>query len=372
MAKVASGETATTTPTAAEREGGENDTGFMLEPLEAKRAEMEIRAKRKRTVVDSNKEFSGQQIKSQFEDFKDLIQSKCFPPPTKKALMWREMAGCEHLYSYPTCTGISDLLVSLIKANYTTDIPGELPVDLLLELDKIDPNITKEDINSSKKHAGEIEKPGVPVANVDDTLNVAEGLQAGGQETVQNERFGEMEMKQPDADNILGPLDGIMGPLDGTVGPLDGIVDPLDSNTAALDGIVGPLDGNTATLDGIAGPLDGIADEEKAMASGMTDLFSPDENLPSVSSGDQLIDELSDEFEQRRWTKRTQQIILILERNLENKKSIPFSTLTAKCDRKQAASQFYTCLLLAKEGVIEVEQAEPYSAIHIQKGPKFA
>ena len=59
------------------------------------------------------------------------------------------------------------------------------------------------------------------------------------------------------------------------------------------------------------------------------------------------------------------------DENLSGKESIQFSSLTQRCSRKQAASRFYTCLLLAKEGMIDVKQEEPYADIAIQKGPKF-
>ena len=46
------------------------------------------------------------------------------------------------------------------------------------------------------------------------------------------------------------------------------------------------------------------------------------------STEEQQSNELSEEFEQRRWTKRTQQVLRVLDRNLSNKDSVNFSSLT--------------------------------------------
>jgi cohesin complex subunit SCC1 len=40
-------------------------------------------------------------------------------------------------------------------------------------------------------------------------------------------------------------------------------------------------------------------------------------------------------------------------------------------NRKQAASRFYTLLVLKKHQVVEVAQEEAFADIHISRGPKF-
>ena len=42
-------------------------------------------------------------IKEQLADYSDTVHPMCaFPPPTKKALSWREVGGCEQLFLRPT------------------------------------------------------------------------------------------------------------------------------------------------------------------------------------------------------------------------------------------------------------------------------
>ncbi|XP_003388470.1 PREDICTED: double-strand-break repair protein rad21 homolog [Amphimedon queenslandica] len=69
--------------------------------------------------------------------------------------------------------------------------------------------------------------------------------------------------------------------------------------------------------------------------------------------------------EEKKWNKRTQQVLRQLEKGFQQTDSLHFSDIARKCNRKQAASRFYSCLLLAKEGAIKLEQSKPYAAIVI-------
>ena len=309
--------------------GGEPpvEESFELDPVDATRME-EKRAKRKRRlVVDNDKEFSGQQIKSQFEDYKDLLQPKCFPPPTKKAMMWKEMAGCDQLFSNPTTAGLGTELFNLITRNYTVDIPGEPTSEALVELDNID---TSRDANTSKDES-DIEKPrGEPPTSKKD--------QSPEQDRSTKKSLPQVDadVTHPDGENLLDDLGDDLRPFD-------------------MDGFGG--------MDGIGGDPE---DTSKVIPA-MPDI----DEIPTQSTEEQQSGELLEEFEQRRWTKRTQQVLRVLGRSLTSENEIQFSSLTKKCNRKQAASRFYTCLLLAKEGMIALQQTEPYAEILLQKGPKF-
>jgi len=293
-------------------------------------------------VIDNDKEFSGQQIKSQFEDYNDLLQPKCFPPPTKKAMMWREMAGCEQLYSNPTFPGMDKYLKSLIKGNYSTSLDYvDFPLDTSL-LENVEPitdltipqvQATVEEVEAQK----ELEDlPPIP-ADVPDNADAINGDLPPVEEA---------ELPRPDE------LDAVqLEPEE--VRPEE----PTDF------GQVWEEPGQVVTENELAQePVLETDPEDRAIETA-------DENLESTA--EQGAGELSEEFELRRWTKHTQQFVRVLDRKLKNVESVVFSSLTVKCDRKSAASQFYTCLLLAKEGIVAVEQSEPYAEIHVQKGPKY-
>ncbi len=310
----------------------EEEEGFVLEPVDATGLrEKQIKRKR-RLVVDNDKEFTGQQIKSQFDDFKDLLQPKCFPPPTKKAMTWKEMAGCEQLYSNPTMPLMSSDLTTMVTQHYSVEIPGEPLPETVIELDNI--ASASRDINA--------------------TMLEIETASASGR--------------------VASPVDV---PLDA---PVDAPIDaPVAANTT--EDTIQDSKLELAAFEGVDLDLEGLGDETHNMENGVDGILGEDstitdmagfDEIPTQSTEEQQSNELSEEFEQRRWTKRTQQVLCVLQHSLLDVDDMLFSQLTVKCNRKQAASRFYTCLLLAKEGTITVDQLEPYADIQLKKGPKFA
>lgn len=309
------------------------EEGFVLEPLDMTGRGKERVKRKRRLVVDSDKEFPGTQIKAQFQDFRDLLQPKCFPPPTKKAMMWKEMAGCDQLFSRPTAPLLLSELSELVTRNYSTVIPGEAAVEAPITLEEHtatrDADISKNTTTAEK----EVLRDKATTMN-DTTL---------GETTVPE---GEITDFPPEGDNLMMDDFGLGG---------------LGEDRPFED--MGPT--------GLEEKSSTNMEAEEPTSRVIPDLPELDD-IPSVqSSEEQMSNELSEEFEQRRWTKRTQQVLRVLGRNLSGKESIQFSSLTQRCSRKQAASRFYTCLLLAKEGMIDVKQEEPYADIAIQKGPKF-
>lgn len=314
------------------------EEGFVLEPLDTSGRGKERVKRKRRLVVDTDKEFPGTQIKAQFQDFKDLLQTKSFPPPTKKAMIWKEMAGCDQLFSRPTAPLLQVELTELVTRNYSTVIPGEPAPTSLINLDKDTPAVRQTGKDKDKTVDKEVLRGSAGPAAADTTL---------GETTVPE---GEI--------TDLPPAAG------------------ADPSTMLMDDIGFGLGGDDRPFDEIE-PVD-LGDKSMAAAEAEepTSRVIPDlpefDDIPSIPSSDeQQSIEMSEEFEQRRWTKRTQQVLRVLGRNLSGKEDIHFSSLTQRCTRKQAASRFYTCLLLAKEGMIDVKQEEPYSDIVIQKGSKF-
>ncbi len=303
------------------------EDGFVLEPVEVTATKKKAMKRKRKLVVDTNKELTSNDIRSQLENYHDVVQQKCFPPPTKKALLWKDMASCEQLFLRPTVPALSENLASLICRNYSTKIPGAPADETLIDLEH--------DVNTT----GDIEKK--------------RSEDAAGDTTV-------AETTVPEGEITRGT--GVEA-ADLGVGDL-GLVDDMR-----------PFD-----LEGIGGDIGLNGDLELPEGEATTRVIPEMPSLSGISSEDttttQLTEErqseeLSEDFEQRRWTKRTQQVLRLLSRGLSKQPSVEFSTLTQRCNRKQAASRFYTCLLLAKEGTIHVEQSQPYAEIAIHKGPKF-
>lgn len=292
------------------------EEGFVLEPLRDA-DEKRVARRKRRLVVDTNKEFTGQQIKSQFDDYKDLLQPKYFPPPTKKAMRWKEMAGCDQLFSNPTNPGLGSELRRIITRNYSTDVPGNPATENIIELDNLE---VSKDLPEIEKVAG-VSAAENDASVVDLNVNISDDTHQESRGDVDIGGSGD-DMRQVDFDN-------------------------------GMEGL-GELNEETT-------------DTTTKVIPDMVEL----EDYPAYFPEEQQGEESTEEFEQRRWTKRTQQVLHILQRSLDNSDQVQFSLLTQKCNRKQAASRFYTCLLLAKEGMISVEQPEPYAEILLQRGPKF-
>lgn len=318
----------TTTAAAAPAE----EESFVLEHVEPRGTDAERRTKRKRRlVVDTDKEFTGQQIKSQFDDYKDLMQQKFFPPPTKKAMRWKEIAGCDQLFSSSTTSSLCGPLGKVVSRNYHVDIPGE-PAE----------TVNLSELNSTAE-APTLDETGFPAP--EPTLEEEEQ-----QQQQQDSRgVGEEDLAQQDLLDLGGP-DGMMM----------GGEDMMFEQENYPEGGVEPV---------VAEPPE--EEEPGSREAMMPDIVDFDEGIPTQSTDQQQSEELTEEFEQRRWTKRTQNIMGALQHSLEKSPEVELTILTARCNRKQAASRFYTCLLLAKEGMIMVDQEEPYGPIKIQKGPKL-
>ena len=94
----------------------------------------------------------------------------------------------------------------------------------------------------------------------------------------------------------------------------------------------------------------------------------PDEEQISGEDQSGMLDETQ---EQKRWTKRAQQMLHTLNRELSKKNEVSFEKLSKGNSRKQAAYKFYTLLILNKEKAITVSEDGLYGKIVIGKGEKF-
>lgn len=286
--------------------------GFVLEPVDESVVKERGRAKRKRKlVVDQSLSLSSAQIRDQLQSCDDLLVPKCFPPPTKKALTWKEMAGCEQLFSKPTYPFITSELADLVTRNYTTDI-------------------------------FEHQQQQQETVNLDD---VPQDDHQGG-----DDHLGADHLDHLVLDQSSGQRDAVDHSM----------LLPGDEQISEEAAVAPP-------------PVEGgeVAARQEGEGSGVQ-LNEPQE---ADSDGNDVIgdaeEKQTEEMEQKRWTKRTHQVLRMISRGLQDKEDIGFTYVTRNCNRKLAASRFYTCLLLAKEGTIKVEQAEPFADIHIQRGPSY-
>ena len=288
---------------------------FALDPIDTSGLTRPKQKRKRKLVIDTRKELTSTMIRSNLSDASDILQTKCFPPPTKKALMWKDTASCEQLFSQPAVQFMGPEIAQLVTRNFTCKLPEE-EAAVEQSIIELDPDI-------------EIPR---------------------GKEAVANESV----------------VSGVNVPLH-EVSAKDG-ADPLDAEHALEP------DQHLDMLD-LVHPVDPMdqPEEPSRIIPTLPDIQDMEEKEEEMApTQEQQSGEASEEFEQRRWTKRTQQVFKMLNHGFDKADSVDFLSLTRRCSRKQAASRFYTCLLLAKEGTIQFEQSEPYGDITIEKGPRFA
>lgn len=273
---------------------------FELEPVQAIMLKDRGRRKRK-LVVDSRKQLTSDFIKNQLNDYSDTVQSKLFPPPTKKSMLWKKVANCDYLFANPTSYPFGNEIANLVTSKFSTKPPD----------------------SSVPPPEGAIETLRQETENVSITIE-------------ESREVLERSDKQP-----TPPVDTSMPDW-----PEEYVTDqpPTDFPEPPAD-----------------------------MAADFGDLPPipelPDLDLPSVEN--RQSEEFSEEFEQQRWGKRTRRVLGMLQHGFSSADDINFKALTKNCNRKMAASCFYTCLLLAKEGAITFDQSGPYKDIYISKGAKY-
>jgi len=80
------------------------------------------------------------------------------------------------------------------------------------------------------------------------------------------------------------------------------------------------------------------------------------------------------EAEEQRWNKRSQQMLVALNRYLQRHEFVTFKQMappSSAHSRKQAAAKFYTFLVLKKMEAVNVAQDREYGDIMISRGTKF-
>ncbi|KAF7210854.1 RAD21 cohesin complex component b [Nothobranchius furzeri] len=327
---------------------------FALEPIDI--TVKETKAKRKRKlIVDSVKELDSKTIRAQLSDYSDIVTTLDLAPPTKKLMMWKETGGVEKLFSLPAqplwnarllkmftrCLtplvpdelrkrrkgGEADSLDEFLKDLENSEVPREEPTGLQ-QRDVLDQTIMEE--------AATLQTSAVEGSRttLDEAVMPPPSSQRGqtSQDTEPALPMGALEEQQQDAAQVSQQLEESAVPL------------PPEDTTSISQLI----------------ELDLLADKDKKK----TDEDSDEEEEETQGDQDQ---------EERRWNKRTQQMLHGLQRVMAKTgtQSVSLLDLCRNNNRKQAAAKFYSFLVLKKQQAVELVQEEPYSDIKATPGPRF-
>ncbi|EGV97548.1 Double-strand-break repair protein rad21-like [Cricetulus griseus] len=384
------------------------EEAFALEPIDI--TVKETKAKRKRKlIVDSVKELDSKTIRAQLSDYSDIVTTLEMAPPTKKLMMWKETGGVEKLFSLPAQPLWNNRLLKLFTRCLTPLVPEDLrkrrkggEADNLDEFlkefenpevpreeqqqqqqqqqqrDIIDEPILEEpsrlqesvmeasrtSIEESampppppqgvKRKAGQIdpEPPVIPVIELppEEPPNICQLIPElellPEKEKEKEKEKEEEEEEETGVETLYSNLSFLMRKTN------------FKRFEAARWQFV--WGGQTVLME-----LSGHGSAAVASENTFFNLWSfiQDED---ASGGDQ-------DQEERRWNKRTQQMLHGLQRALAKTgaESISLLELCRNTNRKQAAAKFYSFLVLKKQQAIELTQEEPYSDIIATPGPRF-
>lgn len=324
---------------------------FALEPIDI--TVKETKAKRKRKlIVDSVKELDSKTIRAQLSDYSDIVTTLDLAPPTKKLMMWKETGGVEKLFSLPAQPLWNNRLLKMFTRCLTPLVPDEL---------------------RKRRKGGEAD-------SLDEFLKDLENSEVPREEIVGQQQQSIMDQTLMEEASALqtSAMEGSRTMDDAVMAPpatQRGLKRKAQDSEPALP--LGALEqqqgtGEVTQLEGSELPpeepsisqlieLDLLNDKDKKK----NDDDSDDEE-EEAQGGDQ-------DPEERRWNKRTQQMLHGLQRVMDKTgaQSVSLLDLCRNNNRKQAAAKFYSFLVLKKQQAVELVQEEPYSDIIAAPGPRF-
>ncbi|RXN00648.1 Double-strand-break repair protein rad21-like [Acipenser ruthenus] len=330
------------------------EEAFALEPIDI--TVKETKAKRKRKlIVDSVKELDSKSIRAQLSDYSDIVTTLDLAPPTKKLMMWKETGGVEKLFSLPAQPLWNSRLLKMFTRCLTPLVPDELRKRRKGgEADSLD-EFLKEFENTEVPREEQLQQRDI----IDQTIleepsrlqdSVMEGSRTTLDESVMPPPPQQRGQKcKPQESEPALPL-----------GALEQQPELQQPPQLEIPPVVLPPEEQQNITDLIP-ELDILM--EKGKEKGKDD---EEEEEEEVQGGDQ-------DQEERRWNKRTQQMLHGLQRALAKTgaDSISLLELCRNNNKKQAAAKFYSFLVLKKQQAIELTQEEPYSDIVATPGPRF-
>uniref|UniRef100_A0A4W2CPX0 RAD21 cohesin complex component n=1 Tax=Bos indicus x Bos taurus TaxID=30522 RepID=A0A4W2CPX0_BOBOX len=313
----------------------------------------ETKAKRKRKlIVDSVKELDSKTIRAQLSDYSDIVTTLDLAPPTKKLMMWKETGGVEKLFSLPAQPLWNNRLLKLFTRCLTPLVPEDLrkrrkggEADNLDEFLKEfeNPEVPREDQQQQHQQRDVIDEP---------ILEEPSRLQ----ESMETSRTNLDESAMPPP-----PPQGVKRKA-GQIDP-EPMIPPQQAEQMEIPPVELPPE-EPPNICQLIPELELLPEKEKEKEKEKED--DEEEEDEDASGGDQ-------DQEERRWNKRTQQMLHGLQRALAKTgaESISLLELCRNTNRKQAAAKFYSFLVLKKQQAIELTQEEPYSDIIATPGPRF-
>uniref|UniRef100_A0A8C2L8D9 RAD21 cohesin complex component n=1 Tax=Cricetulus griseus TaxID=10029 RepID=A0A8C2L8D9_CRIGR len=332
------------------------EEAFALEPIDI--TVKETKAKRKRKlIVDSVKELDSKTIRAQLSDYSDIVTTLDLAPPTKKLMMWKETGGVEKLFSLPAQPLWNNRLLKLFTRCLTPLVPEDLrkrrkggEADNLDEFLKEfeNPEVPREEQQQQQQQQQQRDIIDEPI--LEEPSRLQESVMEASRTSIE-----ESAMPPP-------PPQGVKRKA-GQIDPEPPVIPPQQVEQMEIPPVELPPE-EPPNICQLIPELELLPEKEKEKEKEKEE--EEEEEDEDASGGDQ-------DQEERRWNKRTQQMLHGLQRALAKTgaESISLLELCRNTNRKQAAAKFYSFLVLKKQQAIELTQEEPYSDIIATPGPRF-
>ncbi|XP_051886909.1 double-strand-break repair protein rad21 homolog [Pristis pectinata] len=297
---------------------------FALQPIDATVYSERRRGKRRRKlIVDCVKELDSKTIRDQIEDFSDIITTIELAPPTKKLMIWKETGGVEKLNSLPAQRLINYRLLKLFRHCLRKNLPWEKNN----QSDALERTYDIEQIRSEEHYVIDL-----PIVEEPCVL----------QESIINEsRRSSVDHRPISVQKICKDQDSAS----------EKEIHELEKSDSDLMQVDLPLEESLVVHLAVGEEREVEQNEIVEKQSGARD----------------------QDFEETRSNQRTQHLWHSLQR-IHLKTGERFFSILELCrnnNRKQAATKFYSFLMLKKQLMLELAQKEPYSDIIATPGELF-
>uniref|UniRef100_A0A0R3RS74 Double-strand-break repair protein rad21 homolog n=1 Tax=Elaeophora elaphi TaxID=1147741 RepID=A0A0R3RS74_9BILA len=298
--------------------GGLANESFALEPLDAAAVavagiEKPGRPKRRRRlIVDEQKNISGDEMKGNMAEYRDTLQPLDLAPPTRKLMRLKETGTADKLFAIPGCAHLR--AQNLLKL-YRSHLVYRVHSASALTGDQI-----RKDLDMAE--------------HVDDNIE-PEGSIVSGLLEDRMDDFDDVGVAAMSPDENIGQLEAI---------PEEEVPIAPEEQLVSM------------SKDVFASP-----ERKKERKSRAERTVDEDETG-------------ADGEDEHRWTKRTQNVLNSISTKIKasaDGKILFTDLLTKGSTRKTAAQKFSMLLVLKKWQAIDVQQAEPYGEIMISAGPNI-
>ncbi|KAH3748514.1 double-strand-break repair protein rad21 homolog isoform X1 [Dreissena polymorpha] len=332
---------------------------FALEPLDASHMPGigERRKRKRKLIVDEQQGIPSETMKLQLSDTTDIITTLDLAPPTKKLMHWKETGGFEKLFALPGCTIRSKGILKLFKRSLKTRQSEEVEADEeRLELEAAEVMREEERSVTDKSRVGmSTLRPDISTILEENSLLEISKRSRHSEAPIPEmptPRTPRHSMNVPEPQNISANISAIFGAS---------VMEPSHMDLPEVPSLIQPHfeDDGPPSIAPFSVAPHSVAPESVGPVS-----FGAD-----VEGGEEMPETV--EQEEKRWTKRTEQMQHTLDQGFRYTDELSFKDMARKLNRKQVTSKFYTLLVLKKHKVVTVNQTEPFGDILIGKGPKF-